>query len=98
MRIEEVIYKLKELKPFLQEKYKVSEIGIFGSFVRGEHREESDLDIIVEFLPDAKISLIDFIELENLLSDIFLRKVDLVEKSALKRRIGKQILSETIYV
>jgi len=52
----------------------------------------------VEFEHDAKISLLDFVELENYLSDLLGVKVDLVEKSALKPRIGKRILSEVVYL
>jgi len=66
--------------------------------VRGEAKEESDLDILVEFEPDAEISLLEFVELENYLSDLLGVKVDLVEKSALKPRIGKRILSEVVYL
>ena len=81
-----------------KEKYGSKEIGIFGSYLRGEAKKESDIDILVEFNPDAKISLLDFVELENYLSDLLGVKVDLVEKSALKPRIGKQILSEVVYL
>ena len=79
-------------------KYGIKEVGIFGSYLRGEAGEESDVDILVEFKPDAKISLLDFVELENYLSDLLGVKVDLVERSALKPRIGKQILSEVVYL
>jgi len=50
----------------------------------------------VEFESDAKISLLDFVKLENYLGDLLGVKIDLVEKSALKPRIGKQILSEVV--
>jgi len=76
----------------------IKEIGIFGSYVRGEFKEESDLDILVEFATNAKISLLDFVKLENYLSDLLGVKVDLVEKSALKPRIGKHILKEVVYL
>ena len=89
---------LKKHKEELKEKYRVKEIGIFGSYLRGEAKKESDLDILVEFEPDAKISLLDFVELENYLSDLLEVKVDLVEKSALKPRISKHILSEVVYL
>jgi len=89
---------LKKHEKELKEKYGIKEIGIFGSYLRGEAKEESDLDILVEFKPDAKISLLEFVKLENYLSDLLEVKVDLVEKSALKPRIGKQILSEVIYL
>ena len=89
---------LKKYEKELKEKYGVRKIGIFGSYLRGEAKEESDLDILVEFEPEAKISLLEFVELENYLSDLPRVKVVLVEKSALKPRIGKQILNEVVYL
>ena len=85
---------LKEYKEKLKEKYGVKEIGIFGSYVREEDKEKSDLDILVEFEEDAKIGLLKFVNMENYLSELTGVKVDLVEKSALKPRIGKHILKE----
>ena len=97
-KVDEIKKILKEHKKELREKYGIEEIGIFGSYLRGEAKKESDVDILVEFKPDAKISLLDFVKLENYLSNLLGVKVDLVEKSALKPRIGKQILSEVIYI
>ena len=94
--LERIISILKEHKAELKEKYGVSEIGIFGSYVRGEYKEKSDLDILVEFEENAKIGLLKFVNLENYLSDLIGFKIDLVEKSALKPRIGKNILREVI--
>ena len=85
-----------KLKPFLKEKYKVKEIGIFGSYVKNKQKEGSDLDILVEFKEVP--SLIEFIEVENFLSDKLKIKVDLVIKKALKPHIGKVILKEVIYL
>lgn len=87
---------LKEHKEKLKEKYEVKEIGIFGSYVREEDKEKSDLDILVEFEEDAKIGLLKFVNMENYLSELIGVKVDLVEKSALKPRIGKHILKEVV--
>jgi len=97
-RLDEIRGILRKHLEELKERYGVREIGIFGSYLRGEAREESDLDILVEFEPDAKISLLDFVELENYLSDLLGVKVDLVEGSALKPRIGKRILAEVVYL
>jgi len=94
--LERIISVLKEHKAELKEKYGVKEIGIFGSYVSGEYKEKSDIDILVEFEEDAKIGLLKFVNLENYLSDLIGVKVDLVEKSALKPRIGKNILREVI--
>lgn len=88
--------KLEELKPFLRERFKVKKIGIFGSYRRGKQRKGSDLDILVEF--EEEPSLFKFLELEEHLSKILKRKVDLVMKSALKPYIGKHILREVIYI
>lgn len=85
-----------ELKPSIKERYKVKTIGIFGSYVKGEEKEESDLDILVEF--EDPVSLLRFVELENYLSDSLGVKVDLVMKDALKPRIGKRILEEVVNI
>jgi len=95
---EEIINILKEHKEGLKEKYGVKEIGVFGSYVRGEQKGSSDIDVLVEFEPDARISLLDFVGLENLISDLLGANVDLVEKSGLKPRIGKHILKEVVYL
>jgi len=96
--LDEIKKILKKHEKDLKERYGIKEIGIFGSYLRRESKEGSDLDVLVEFKPDAKISLLEFVELENYLSDLLGIKVDLVEKSALKPRIGKQILSEVVYL
>jgi hypothetical protein len=96
--VEKIKKKLEELKPSLEEKFKVKSIGIFGSYVRGEEKKESDLDILVEFEESADLSLLDFIRLENHLSEELGVKVDLVEKGTLKLRIGKHILEEVVTI
>lgn len=88
--------KLETFKPVLIEKYKIKEIGIFGSYVRGGQRKKSDVDLLVDF--SESISLLDFIHLENELSDLLGIKVDLVMKTALKPRIGRHILEEVVPV
>lgn len=88
--------KIHEQLPFLKEKYHVKKIGIFGSFVRGEQKKGSDLDVLVEF--DAPIGFFDFIRLENLLSRALRKKVDLVSKRAIKPAVKKEIFKEVQYV
>ena len=73
-------------------------IGIFGSYIRGGEKKGSDLDILVEFEESADLSLLDFIRLENYLSEELGVKVDLVEKGTLKPRIGKHILEEVVSI
>jgi len=95
-RLAEIQEILRQKKPILREKFKVKEIGIFGSFVRGEEKDTSDLDILVEL--ERPVGLIKFVGLQNYLSDELGEKVDLVTKSALKPRIKKNILSEVVYI
>ena len=89
---------LKKHESELREKYGIKEMGVFGSYMRGEQKKGSDIDILVEFYPDAEMDLITFVELEEYLSDLLGIKVDLVLKSALKPRIGKNILKEVVYI
>jgi hypothetical protein len=76
-------------------KNEVKRAAFFGSIVRDEMDEESDIDLLVD-LEDAgePLTLLEFIALENHLSDLLGTKVDLVEKSALKTAIGRRILEE----
>ncbi|MCU0286584.1 MAG: nucleotidyltransferase family protein [Acidobacteria bacterium] len=87
---------INEFKPFLAEKYKVKDIGIFGSYVRGEQKENSDLDILVEFT--ERVGFFKFLELEEYLEELLQVNVDLVTKKALKPRIGKYILNELVMI
>lgn len=96
--LKEIKIILESLKPELAKKYKIKEIGVFGSWVRGEQKKNSDIDILVEFEENSGISLFDFIEIEDYLRKKVGIKVDLVEKKALKPYIGKNILSEVIYI
>lgn len=83
--------------PTLHERYGVLAVWLFGSRLRGEARPDSDLDVLVEF-DDRPLSLLKFVELENYLSDALGLRVDLVEKQALKPRIGRRILTEAQHV
>ena len=94
--LNEIQEKLREIIPLISEKYRIDTVSIFGSFVREEDRSDSDLDILVSFHETP--SLIEFVRLENCLSDQLGVKVDLVMKDALKKRIGKQILEEAISI
>jgi hypothetical protein len=93
----EITNVLKKNEKELNMLYRIKRIGIFGSYIRNEAKEKSDLDILVEFEQDADIGLLKFVEIENYLSDLLDVKVDLVEKSALKPRIGRRILEEVVY-
>lgn len=80
----------------MREKFKVKRIGIFGSYVRGEEKKGSDIDILVEFVEAP--GFFEFIELEDYLSKTLETKVDLVMKDALKPFLAKYILNEVVYL
>ncbi|MCZ7395323.1 MAG: nucleotidyltransferase family protein [Candidatus Methanoperedens sp.] len=94
--LEEILNAIKKRKKVLQEKYKVKEIGVFGSYVRGEQTEKSDVDILVDFyeLPDV----FDLLKLERSLRGILKCRVDVVRKQAIRRELRDQILSEAIKI
>jgi len=96
IRLEKIKSKIKNNKSFLERKFKVKTLQLFGSFVRGENTLNSDLDILVDFTED--IDLFTFIELEDYLSNLLGVKVDLVSKRALKLRIKENVLKEAIQV
>lgn len=95
-KLEEVILLLKKKKNFLKKKYKITEIGVFGSYVRGEQTQNSDIDILID--KDEAIGLLRLANLQNYLSSQIGIKVDLAIKKSLKPQIDKSILSEVIYV
>jgi len=96
--VEEIKEILKEHKEEVSRTYKVSEIGIFGSFVRGEQKKRSDLDILVEFDEENIPSLLKLIEMERYLQRLLRKKVDLVMKSSIRPELKDIILKEVVYI
>lgn len=93
---QEVINIIRATKPELAARYGVERLGLFGSYVRGQQRKRSDIDILVSF--NREIDLFDFVDLREFLEARLNGKVDLVMESALKPAIGKRILAEVEYV
>ena len=91
--IKELLLKHKEE---FRKQYGLKEIGIFGSYIRGEQNEGSDVDILIEL--EKPISFVRFMKLENALSELLGVRVELVTKKALKPHIDKRILHEVQYV
>lgn len=87
--------KLQEIKPVLVDKFHVSSIGYFGSFVSGRQNGDSDLDLLVEFSEPIGWG---FFTLEKFLEQSLGLPVDLVTKSALKDRIKEPILNQVVYI
>ena len=80
-------------------KYRVKELSIFGSALREDFRTDSDVDLLVDFLPNHGLGLIEYLQCQEELGGALGRKVDLVQKSGLKRFVRDEILgtSRVIY-
>ncbi len=87
---------LSRNKAILRRRYKVRDIAVFGSIVRGKPGGGSDIDLLVEF--ESPVSLFEFMDLEEHLQDLLGARVDLVTREALKPNIGRSILEELVPV
>lgn len=92
--LDEIKQILAESKEELKVKYKVKEISIFGSYAKGEQKDTSDIDILVEF--EKSVSLLQIVSLENFLSDILGIKVDVIPKKNIRKELKQFILNEAI--
>lgn len=97
MDANEIERKLEEKKVHIKRVFHIREIGIFGSFIRGEQNASSDIDVIVEFEKGHK-DFFNYMRLKHYLEELLGRKVDLVIKNAVKPRLRKRIFSEVEYV
>lgn len=96
MDTEQLLVLLGKLKPELSARYRVREIGLFGSFVRAQQSEASDIDILVDF--DENADLFDLVGLALFLEEQLQRKVDEVSKSALREELRESVLQEVVLV
>jgi len=95
MDTNDVINKLQQIKPQLQQEYSVKTVGLFGSFADGTFTDTSDVDILVEFEHPVGWH---FFKLEKYLEKTFHRKIDLVTANALKEQFKPLILSSIQYI
>lgn len=92
--LQEIKILINKHKEELEGRFKVKSIAIFGSYSRGEQREKSDIDILVEF--KEPVSLLHIVSTENYLSDLLGIKVDLVPKRNIREELKEVILKEAI--
>ena len=93
---EDISTRLAQLKPRLEQEYPISELGIFGSYARGEQRSGSDLDVLITF--KQPVTLFDLVRLENELTEELGVEVDLVTKDLLKPRIESRVTDDLVVV
>jgi len=92
----DVLSLLRQNEPILKERFGIATIGIFGSYVRGEERVDSDVDVLVTFQRGKK-TFENYMDCKFYLEDLFGKNVDLVIKDTLKERIKPYILQEIVY-
>lgn len=96
---EEIIKGLKKELPYLKATFGVKRIGLFGSFAKGIQREDSDIDIIVEF--EKPIGL-KFIELSDHIEKALGRKVDILTPAGIEsirvKKVSEDIKKSIVYV
>jgi uncharacterized protein len=90
----DIIKTLKKHEKEIREKYKVKKIGVFGSYVRGDIKETSDIDVLVEF--ERPIGW-EFFDIKEFLEEILGKDVDLVTVGALKPQLKDRVLKEVVY-
>ncbi|MFZ3137211.1 MAG: nucleotidyltransferase family protein [Thermodesulfovibrionales bacterium] len=93
---EEILKIIREVREDLRGRYKVTEIGVFGSVMRAEEKETSDIDVLVEFEDGA--DLFDLVGLGLFLEEKLNQKIDVVPKRALRKELKEAILKEVAYL
>lgn len=100
LSLEEILKKIEENREEI-ERFGVKKIGVFGSYVRGEQREDSDVDMVVEF-EKGRATLENFLSLAEHLEKLLDRKVDLITKEGVRSiripNIRKEIEESVVYV
>lgn len=94
----EIIDFLKENKPFLQDNFHLTKVGLFGSYARQEQTESSDIDLIVEFKESTQ-NLYDLKQaIKRVIKDVFGKDVDICREKYIKPYYKDQILKDAIFV
>ena len=96
MTTEEIVVKLRELKPQIFDKFRITEIQLFGSNVRRQQNDQSDIDILADFKNEA--DLFDLTGLAIFLEDTLKQKIDIVPKKALRKELKDSIFKEAIMI
>ncbi len=94
--LEQIKAILAKAKPDLQKKYPLSELGIFGSYARGDASEESDIDVLVDF--NGPLGLMRYIGLAHEIQDLFKIKVDVVSRGGIKPKYWSYVSKNIVYV
>lgn len=96
MKTDEILAVIRSLSESIRKDYHAEVVGIFGSFARGEEKESSDIDVLVDFHDEADI--FDFVGLSFFLEEKLGRKVDVVPRDTVRPELKEIILKETVLI
>jgi uncharacterized protein len=80
------------------QKRRVAHVALFGSVARGEDTDESDLDVLIEFEPDARVTLYDYAAVKRYLSELLGGRVDVIDRANVNRHIRADVEHDAVYV
>ena len=96
MNSSEAIETLRRSQRALRERG-VMHAALFGSLARGDHRSDSDIDIMIEIDPDVRMTVFDYVDLKEYIADLFEGPVDVVNRDALKSHVRPAATADAIY-
>jgi uncharacterized protein len=96
MNSSEAIETLRRSEPALRERG-VKHAALFGSVARGQHRTDSDIDIMIEIDPDARITVFEYVDLKDYIASLFSQPVDVVNRDGLKSHVRPAAMADAIY-
>jgi uncharacterized protein len=96
MKRDDIIRRLKECETELRA-HGVSHAALFGSVARGEQRPDSDIDIMIELNPDARVTMFDYVDIKEYIEGLFSEAVDVVNRDGLKPAVRPNATADAIY-
>lgn len=96
MTLEQALQTLRKAKAELRAKG-IAHAGVFGSTARGEQHAESDIDIIIDFDPSARITVFDYAGIREDIADLFGQRVDVVDQRGLKPEVRPNVARDLVY-
>jgi uncharacterized protein len=96
MKRDEIIQKLKEREADLRAQG-VTHVALFGSIARGDDRPDSDIDIMIELDPAARVTMFDYVEIKEYIEGLFSEPVDVVNRDGLKALVRPKATADAIY-
>ena len=96
MKAEEALHTLRRYEGALRARG-VRHAALFGSTARGDNRPDSDIDILVEFDPEARVTVFDYVGIKDYIGSLFDRPVDVIDRDALKPHLREPAARDAIY-